>query len=344
MASQQEHQASYSEKKSNPIDENVSKLVSNNIKTRPSVNVKLAQGYREKQALPPIEQGDPGLKGVSESVPESDVEYVPVLLHESLKIHKHPRQDEQESKAVDDPPRDYITGRILSEYGISCLRCTQKGLRCTFNYIGKENEAQCAACRRSKAPYCVRFKPPREEKRRIPFNGPPWVNPNFVAGTAEDGTTAPLPRQELENLLREFYHGESGYVLGSYVAERDLRNYVLPPFNGSDLPLEDRPENYETMNWKDVLPDWRHRSLQPRKDKDDEAEEEKKKLALARDRSLMPPNPNGEEAEETNNRSVLMMQVVGKSENDDEEVSLLRILRRYEPRERNLVDILGETW
>ncbi|KAI0453306.1 hypothetical protein F5B21DRAFT_525989 [Xylaria acuta] len=345
MASQQEPQVSHCERYSIPIDENVSKLTAKHKKARPSVNIKLAQDYRKRQDLPPVEREDPKLKGGYENLSSPDVEYVQILLDESLKVDQHSWRDERGFEAADEgQPRDYVTGRMLSEYGRSCLRCTEKELRCTFNFIGKETEPQCVACRRSKVPYCVRFQPPREDKRSIPFNGPPWKNPNFVAGTAEDGKMAYLPRRELENVLREFYHGESGYVLGNYVAESDVCNYVLPPFSGVDLPLEDRPENYETMDWKDVLPDWRNRSLRPRQDEEDEREKQKKRLAMARDRSLMPANPNEEELKEINNRKKMITQMVGKSENGDDEISLLRILRRYEPREQNLGDVLGETW
>lgn len=342
MMSRQEPQASHSERNSIPTDENVSELAAKHVKVPPSVDVKLAQKYREKQNLPPIAERDSGPKRGSENVPGPDVEYIQILLHESLKIEKQPCQDEQESV---EPPRDHVTGRMLSEYGRSCLRCTEKDLRCTFNFVGKECEPQCVACRRSGVPYCVRFRPPRENKRQIPFNGPPWKNPNFVAGTAEDGKTADLPRRELENLLREFCDGESGYVLGNYVTENDVCNYVLPPFNGIDLPLADRPDDYETIDWKDVLPDWRNRSLRPQQgegNEEDECEKQKKRLAVARQRSLLPANQHGEEAEEINRRN--MMQAVGKSRNGNDEISLLRILRRYQPREQNLCDVLGETW
>ncbi|KAI1752335.1 hypothetical protein F4782DRAFT_530588 [Xylaria castorea] len=353
MASRQEPQVSYHERDSIPTDRNVTKLTAVHKKARPSINVKLAQDYREQEDLPPIKQGDPELRRVHENLPNPELEYVQVLIDEGLKTDQHSLGDQPGSEVADEgPPRDHVTGRMLSEYGRSCQRCTEKGLRCTFNFVGKETEPQCAACRRSKVPYCVRFQPPREDKRSIPFNGPPWKNPNFVAGTAEDGTTADLPHRDLENLLREFYHGESGYVLGNYVAASDVSNYVLPPFNGVDLPLADRPENYETMDWKDVLPDWRNRSLRPRQgegDEEDEREKQRRKLAMARDQSLMPANPTEEEdakeeAEEKKGRNILMTQVVGKSENSDDEISFLRILRRYEPRDRNLDDVMGETW
>ncbi|KAI0439306.1 hypothetical protein F4803DRAFT_568666 [Xylaria telfairii] len=345
MVTRQEPQASHCESNSIPTDKNVSKLAAENIKPRPSVDVNLAQKYKEKQDLPPIAQGDSRPKGGSGNAPSPNVEHIQTLLHESLKIENQSSQDQEPE---DVPPRDHVTGRMLSEFGRSCLRCTEKDLRCTFHFVGKESERQCVACRRSLVPYCVRFQPPKEGKRLIPFNGPPWRNPNFVAGTAGNGKTADLSRRELGNLLREFYHGESTYVLGNYVTENDVCNYVLPPFNGVDLPLSDRPDGYETMDWKDVLPDWRNRSLRPQQgegDEEDECEKEKKRLAVARQRSLLPANPHGEEAEEIHRRNIMMMQALGgKGGNRDNEISLLRILRRYQPREQNLGDVLGETW
>ncbi|KAI0552068.1 hypothetical protein F4679DRAFT_572016 [Xylaria curta] len=335
MLSRQEFQVSSYEKSSTSTSKKVTKSTAAPKQARPSVNVKLAQNYRKQEDLPPIERGSPRLR-FDENLSSQEAEDIQIPLGESS------REAQRRTENTDDgPPRDYVTGRMLSEYGRSCLRCTEKGLRCTFNFVGKENEPQCVACRRSKEPYCIRFRPPKTNKKSIPFNGPPWKNPNFVAGTAEDGKTARLTRSDLENLLCEFYHGESGYVLGNYVAERDMSNYVLPPFNGGDLPIADRPKNYETMDWKDVLPDWRNRSLRPQKGEgDEEREKQKTRLAMARKRSL---NPNEEEGEGEKKLSVLMMEVAGKSENDDQ-IRFLRIMRRYSPREQNLSDILGETW
>ncbi|KAI0195298.1 hypothetical protein EV127DRAFT_477825 [Xylaria flabelliformis] len=337
MALRQEPQITYYEGNSTSTNGKVPKFTAAPKQALPSVNVELAQDHRKQEDLPPIEQGNPKLGGVHEN-PNQEVEYVQTPPGKDLKTDQH-------SKGDQGPPRDYVTGQMLSEWGRSCLRCSEKGLRCTFNFVGKENEPQCVACRRSKEPYCIRFQHPRGDKKIIPFNGQPWRNPNFVAGTAEDGKTAPLPRRDLETLLCDFYHGESGYVLGNYIAERDVSNFVLPPFNGGDLPIADRPNNYETMDWKGVLPDWRNRSLRPPQGEwEDEREKQKRKLAMARDRSLMPANPNEEEEEgEEKRRSLVMMEVAGKSGSDDE-IKFLRILRRYEPREQNLSDVLGETW
>ncbi|KAI1743979.1 hypothetical protein F4680DRAFT_444670 [Xylaria scruposa] len=313
---------------------------------RLSVNVKLAQDYRKQEDLLPIERGSPKLR-FDENLSSQEAEDLQIPLGESLKVDKHSRGAQQRTENKDvRRPRDYVTGRTLSEFGRSCLRCTEKGLRCTFNFVGKEKEPQCVACRRSKVPYCIRFQPLTKSKKSIPFNGPPWKNPNFIAGTADDRKTVRLPRRDLEDTLCESYHGESGYVLGNYVTERDTSNFVLPPFNGCDLPIADRPKDYETMDWKDVLPEWRNRSLRPQQGEgygEDEREKKKKRLAKARELSLMPPNPNKEEGEREKRRSIMMMEVASNFDIDDQ-IRFLRKLRRYSPRERNLSDILGETW
>ncbi|KAF2972089.1 hypothetical protein GQX73_g1432 [Xylaria multiplex] len=310
-----------------PTDENVPKTSKKHKKSRPSIDVQLAQNYKHRQELPPVENGvDPELPVDEDLSPGS--EYVEILLDESL------RAEVEEAR----PPRDYVTGRIISNHGQSCLRCAEKGLRCTLGFVGKEAEPQCAACRRSKAQYCVRFQSLGGNGRGIPFNGPPWKNPNFVAGTPGNSEVAHLPREQLEDILHEFYDGKQGYVLGNYVADRDVENFVLPPFNGVDLPLVDRPKNYEAMGWRDVLPDWRNRSLRPRRTDgmlEDEHEKWKRKLSVVRERSLLPNYTIGSEAEELMRMNISRMQGVTGGEDD---ISFLRALRKYQPRERHLGD------
>ncbi|KAI1429256.1 hypothetical protein F5Y12DRAFT_797525 [Xylaria sp. FL1777] len=326
--------------------ENYSKPLEKHRRARPSVDIQLAQNYKERQDLPPVKHGiDPELQGgPEEKDPSGDLEYVKIVLDERLKIDlqtTQSRPDERGAEVEDGgPPRDYVTGRMLSEHGRSCLRCTQKELRCTLNFVGKENEAQCAACRRSKAPHCVRFHPLGENSRGVPFYGPPWKNPNFVAGGPADRAATRLPSEQLEDILREFYEGRPSYVLGEYRAGSDVRSYVLPPFNGVDLPPADRPENYEEMDWRDVLPDWKNRSLRHAAGDSAAAEREKqkKRLAIAREMSLLPPNPAGEEAEEVNRRTRMQMGTTGGPQEDD--ISFLRVLRKYQPRERNLSDVV----
>ncbi|KAI0419923.1 hypothetical protein F5X98DRAFT_372151 [Xylaria grammica] len=335
MASQEVLQNLH-ERDSTSSHENVSRASWKHTKAPPPVDVELAQSYRDQQDLPPIKQDiiDPELH-VGEAL-GSDVEYVEILLDKGLKapswLYEHGIEAEGSG-----PPRDYITGRIISDHGRTCLRCTEKGLRCTLNFVGKEAEPQCAACRRSKEQYCVRFQSLGGNNRVIPFNGPPWKNPNFVAGSAEDSTAVRLPREQLENILHEFYDGNSGYVLGNYVAKRDVRNYALPPFNGVDLSPVDRPENYRNLDWKDILPDWKNQSLRPRQkegEMENEREKEKKRLAMARDRSLLPIYIR-EGVEELNKRNISEIQTMSVVE---EEIDFLRALRRYQPREQHLSD------
>ncbi|KAI0512619.1 hypothetical protein F5B22DRAFT_657733 [Xylaria bambusicola] len=347
MASQGELRNSDSEKEPKATDKNHPKASSKHGKGRPSVDVQLAQNYRERQDLPPIEQGvDPKQEGGNQEFPSSDAEYVEIVLDKRLKIDLQTTQswpDERRSEADNGKsPRDYVTGRKLSQHGRSCLRCLEKGLRCTLNYLGKESDPQCAACRRSKAPHCVRFQPVGDHGHGIPFYGPPWKNPNFVAGGPAGKTVARLPSEQLEEMLREFYEGQKGYVMGQYMTASDVHSFALPPFNGADLPPIDRPENYEEMDWKDILPDWRNRSLQsPKKgsEKDDEYEKVKKTLALAREISLLPPNPDGEDAEAIRQK-MARIKLTTSNNAQEEDISLLRIVRRYRPREKNLSDIV----
>ncbi|KAI1202623.1 hypothetical protein F5X97DRAFT_344784 [Nemania serpens] len=340
-----------------PSEQIFTRPAKNHKKARPSVDTDLAQEYRERQDLPTVGREH------AEAGPQEEAEYVKIMLDESVRADRD-RQTAQPSvsglsdEVSDDgkPPRDRVTGRTLSQFGRSCLRCTEKGLRCTYNFFGKEDETQCAACRRSKTPYCIRFKLPRgNEGRSFFFRGTPWKNPNFIAGTAASGGAAPeIPKQELEDILREFYIGPSGYVLGDYLADGDVRNFALPPFNGADRPLGDRPVNYEMVNWKHVLPVWKNRSLRPwwmEGEMDEEHENKQKRLAAARDRYLWPMRMDEEEQEGEEAKldggdkaMTMMMQVVSDDEKRSDEVRLFRALRRYEPREKNMDDVVGDTW
>ncbi|KAI0879631.1 hypothetical protein GGS24DRAFT_508524 [Hypoxylon argillaceum] len=343
MQSHEDTQALHNEVNTIPTDESVSETTGNHGKSRLSVDIGLAQNYTDRKGLPALTQADheQGSVGKDDNVESG---YIEIRLDESLQTLRkasHPWRDESEDESPG-PPRDHVTGRILSEFGRSCLGCVEKGLRCTLNFFGNENESQCFACRRSKAQYCVRFQPLGGHIRGLPFSGPPWRNPNFFAGTPEDGSVPCLSREQLEDVLREFYRGPSGYVLGNYVAGSEVGNFALPPFNGADLPPEDQPSDYESMGWKDVLPVWKHRSLRPRRtgdgedDEYEEQEERKKQLCLARDRSLLPRHPA--------HWDKIMIQVVDNSDDADDDICYLRNFRRYEPRESNLDDILGETW
>ncbi|KAI0969433.1 hypothetical protein F4678DRAFT_463692 [Xylaria arbuscula] len=343
MASQDEPQVLDGVKDSDQTEERYSENFGKHRKARPSVDIQLAQNYKERQGLPPIRQGvDPELPGSQEEDLDADMGYVKIALDEHLKIDLQKRQSRSHDQGTDTEDerlsRDSVTGRMLSTRGTSCLGCAEKGLRCTLNFFGKENESQCAACRRSKAPQCVRFYPLGESSRGVPYHGPPWKNPNFVAGGPADKNVSRLPSEKLEEILRDFYEGQSQYVQGNYLAASDARNFALPPFNGVDLPSADRPKNYEGMDWRDVLPDWKNRSLRPLR-MADERERQKKKLSAAREMSLLPPNPGGEEAVEVTRKKMARLQMRSAGDTHEDDISFLRVLRRYPPRERNLSDV-----
>ncbi|KAI8634621.1 hypothetical protein F5Y19DRAFT_485630 [Xylariaceae sp. FL1651] len=353
MASQKELPATDDGMGSSFTDSTTSQKARNNKRTRPSVDIELAQGYKERQDLPPVEQGlDPDIQ-------ESDGDISPMgkeddrFLNEIVEAKQstvRSKQNEQVNEGIENgPSRDYVTGRVLSEDGQSCLNCTRKELRCTLNYAGKEVEPQCAACRRSKTQYCVRLRPLLDSGRDTPYSGPPWKNPNFVAGVANSGRKgglADLSREEMEDILREHYLGRERYVLGNYIAEGKTRNFVLPPFNGVDL--DERPEDWQKIGWRDVLPIRLNRSLRPRgvegEDGDGEegGREEQITIAMAKDQLLQPPQPTREETDGIERRTRLV--TMGNNGGQDDTVSCFRALRRYEPRKQNLDDVLGETW
>ncbi|KAI0816307.1 hypothetical protein GGR55DRAFT_697194 [Xylaria sp. FL0064] len=315
-------------------------------RARLSVDIQLAQNYREEEDLPLIRQGvDPELQGDPEGDDSEDTEYVQTGLDERLMIESDlqptsSHQDDQKKKSkYSYLDRDRVTGRMLSETGGSCLRCKEKGLRCTLTFFGKESEVQCVACRRSKAPYCVRYHPLGPNGEGIPFFGPRWKNPNFIAGRNTDDRPAELPSAELEEILREFCEGRSSYVQGHYMTASDARNFVLPPFNGSDLRPNDRPTNYETMDWRDVLPVWGNTSLCPTQ-VDEKRDIRKKKLEIARELSLLPRNPGGHEAEAAVRREMASMMIESTGDPHLDQRRFLRMLRRYQPREQNLSDVI----
>ncbi|KAI1430856.1 hypothetical protein GGR50DRAFT_146062 [Xylaria sp. CBS 124048] len=153
-------------------------------------------------------------------------------------------------------PRDLTTGRMLSEWGRACLRCLDKSLICTLTFAETERERQCAACRRSKLPYCVRIQTRGPDGRAvIPYvRGPPWGNPNFIAGTMNDRTPQ-LSRDEIAKILREYYEGTSAYVLGTYVSQVEAENFVFPTYQGFVNRVADEKGNpFGRINAPDALP------------------------------------------------------------------------------------------
>ncbi|KAI0393984.1 hypothetical protein F5Y17DRAFT_476221 [Xylariaceae sp. FL0594] len=353
-------------------------------KGRPSIDASLAQTYKDRQALPPVEQGaDPRLEE-SESMTSIETGILKIILDDgprSVTDNKNGKgkgkpaaKDEEEKnpncpddKSIkpkkDDLPRDPVTGQVISEEeGRTCLRCHEKGLRCTLNYVSKEREPQCAACRRSKAQYCVSFRLWDRDGTAIGFTGPLWMHPGFVAGTL-DGP-AQLSPLEMQKILREYFEGEKGYIGGNHLFLNDTKNFALPPFNGLDLPAWARPEKYESMTWEDVLPIWYNRSLRPLNaaaTEDElkrwEAKEDKKK-ALTEARYAMlqsiwnPQNADDqkqevvEEEEEEEEVDELTQAIRDGIKRDREKAELehSRYMRRYPPRNQHVTDVLGETW
>ncbi|KAI1655015.1 hypothetical protein F4813DRAFT_368335 [Daldinia decipiens] len=145
--------------------------------------------------------------------------------------------------------RDILTGRILAEDGESCLRCIDKGLKCTLIFLGFENEAKCAACRRSGSQYCIRQRRPQD---CYMFYGHPWNSPNYFAVGRGPNS------REMEEILEEHFLGKIIDSIGAYtyiyIYGRKQHSMTLPPFNGSDLPAAIRPEDFKSKTWKDVLP------------------------------------------------------------------------------------------
>ncbi|KAI1450719.1 hypothetical protein F5Y02DRAFT_424247 [Annulohypoxylon stygium] len=221
------------------------------------------------------------------------------------------KAEDKSNKADDDdekepPKRDFTTGRVLVDDGCSCLRCTEKGLNCTLNFVGVERVDKCAACSRSGAKYCLRQRP---VEKLIPFSGPPWKNPNYF-------TVGDQPSfEETEEILREHYEGQKVYCNGEYMCERDRRQLALPPFNGSDLPIEERSPKWKSMNWQDVLPTWENASLYK--------------------------DAKGDKA-------VLDALVKQQPTVNQQTLDYFRALRKYSPRTMHLKeynnDDLGETW
>ncbi|KAI1393568.1 uncharacterized protein F4822DRAFT_16952 [Hypoxylon trugodes] len=167
----------------------------------------------------------------------------------------NPQEPPKPGEEEKEPPRDSLTGRTLADDGGCCLRCTEKGLRCTLMFLGIGGEDKCSACRRNKAKYCFRLQAP---SRRIGWRGPPWKNPNFFT-IGEQPT-----REEMEQILRDHYLGEETWRHGMYINEAERNSLALPPYNGTDRPLDERPENWKSVNWQHVLPTWENRSLKPR--------------------------------------------------------------------------------
>ncbi|KAI2465910.1 hypothetical protein F4781DRAFT_407471 [Annulohypoxylon bovei var. microspora] len=214
---------------------------------------------------------------------------------------------------IDGPPRDLATGRILVDDCGSCLRCIEKGLNCTLNFLGIEGVDKCAACKRSGAQYCIRQ---RSAGKLISFRGLPWRNPNYFAVGDE-----PSPK-EMEEILREHYEGQDIYMNGEFICEGDRNRIALPPLNGSDLPLDERMENWKTADWKRVLPIWKNKSI------------------YGELNGQSPSQSDVEEAKSYGSEDRQGFTAQGT-------LNYFRVTRNYRPRVKHLqefVNDLGETW
>ncbi|KAI1811135.1 hypothetical protein GGS20DRAFT_130109 [Poronia punctata] len=239
------------------------KEVKKDMKGLPSIDVELAQHYKAREDLPPIEQGVDPETETTDGMDNIETELVQLILDDGTTESSKPRSSlpPTKSPAVNTKevarPRRVI--RCTEDVGRSCLRCREKGLRCTLNYIGKESEPQCAACRRSRAEYCVSIRPKNERRRVGPFFGPPWLNPDFVGSTAKG--VAALPHQQLQEIIRQHYAGEPGYVMGHYLCASDVQSFALPSYSGAGFSELDRADNSWNVTWKDILPTRLHRTL-----------------------------------------------------------------------------------
>ncbi|CAJ2506210.1 Uu.00g003400.m01.CDS01 [Anthostomella pinea] len=311
-------------------------------KSRPSVDINLARDLKKLQKLPIVGQGqDPGVEKGEQSElkpthsqqstpPRQGVEgnkgegyngieegHTVLVIWNGESIDWAGEEEEEEAE----PQVDRTTGRTMCQDPQPCLRCQKKGLKCTLIFASAnhdEKQPKCSACRRSDAQYCVRLRP---ANRRIPYYGPPWKNPNFTTGSAVSDHR--LSSVEIGALLKGFYLGEQSYVGGggSYLYQASVEAMALPPYNGVDLPMEERARNWKTMGWRHVLPVWHNASLQS---------------------GGLPPS---DQVEWTAADSVEEGSPVEAAEEAGrDQLQYLRIRRRYFPREAHLNDELGETW
>ncbi|KAI1085803.1 hypothetical protein F5B20DRAFT_575306 [Whalleya microplaca] len=288
-----------------------------------SVDIGKAQNFRDIEGLPTVDQGhDP--KQQSAETPSTD----PPKKADQLQDPSGAVPNDEGKEKEKDLPRDSITGRRLAENGVSCLHCVEKGVRCTLKFYGQEDQPKCVACKRSNSRYCLRLRSVKLQE----FSGPPWNNPNFIS--VGDNLSA----KEMEELLKEHYLGPQTYTNGNYVYEADRKNMALPPFNGSDLPLGERPENWENLDWKDQLPIFRNQSLYPRSIPPSAG----LSLPEQEQRDLTPVTATV--APSADNVPQESPQHEPKETPPEDASQYLRHSRKYPPREVHLKDELGETW
>ncbi|RYP91027.1 hypothetical protein DL770_002857 [Monosporascus sp. CRB-9-2] len=222
----------------------------------------------------------------------------------------------------DGPPRDLTTGRVLAENSRSCLRCAEKGLKCTLLFAGKEGDVQCAACRRAGADRCVRQS-----------------LDDLHPGADQSGWRA---------VVDEHHARITTHVNGELVEARDKLNMALPPFNGADLPPEERPQRWQTLGWRDVLPLRRNRSLLSEDEDVRELLQERAELeADGEERGRGEAKGKGpEERRSPAEKSEPVDAAAADLEDPEvlhEQLKHLQHIRKYPQREMHLSEALGET-
>lgn len=151
----------------------------------------------------------------------------------------------QQQPTPEEPEKDIVTGRVLSDAGRSCLRCVDKGLRCTLLYAGQEGAVQCAACRRSGAHPCVRqvladVRQLERIRRRIERE---MINRHNNNGSSKKSSEADdayrvedssfdvgAALARWQAVLDEHYAEATTYVGGVLVQAQEARAMALPSF------------------------------------------------------------------------------------------------------------------
>ncbi|KAI1335125.1 hypothetical protein F5Y15DRAFT_398955 [Xylariaceae sp. FL0016] len=345
------------------------------IKAPPSIDVTSAQNMKSQQKLPNVDRGRNPANPHNFVVRAKTVNFQPTWKHgrvqyenyegdeEDLLVAERVRRREEDKNRLlewrtkrralieekglqsdddrgdsDQVLKDVTTGRFLSDDGQSCLRCSRKGLNCTLNFFGSEFDELCSACRRSKCEFCIRMLP---VYRQVEFYGPPWKNPNWITGRPGQ-----LTREEIEDEVSAHFHGEQKYVAGDgrfeYKGVTDL--WPMPVFNGSDIPIDERPEGWSpkpNMAWQDYLPIEQNSSLrqQPAPAYQLQSEEAFEEQYSYTEPLLPEARPSSPSISEEDTCST------GTNSTDTSvehaSIDLFRISRKYTPRASNLADELA---
>ncbi|RYP21198.1 hypothetical protein DL765_002337 [Monosporascus sp. GIB2] len=328
--------------KSKDFEQHTSPTVNYPTKPTPTIDAGVVQGRSPGSRGPPSRRPPGVAGGTGSATPEAHSARPPPSsrLSTTAAITRNDQQRESKQKAPKDgsgrqgeeeqgPPRDLTTGRVLAESSRSCLRCADKGLKCTLLFAGKEGEVQCAACRRAGADRCVR-----------------QALEDLHPGADQGGWRA---------VVGEHRARITTYLNGELVEAHDKFNMVLPPFNGADLPPEERPQRWQALGWRDVLPLRRNRSLL-REEADvrellrerDERAGKAEDMGSAEDREkekgkmLEEPRGPAEKSEPVDGDAVDLKdpEVLHKQL---EQLKHLQHIRKYPQREMHLSEALGET-